>query len=95
MVNKYESLEKVFIARKIVESFINLTPPTQFQTIQKAIQEDILVVQIHISQIREAKTSKVSLGADDCMLTFDLAKNCYEDLFTLFPDLKPGNKKVR
>lgn len=95
LVNKYESLEKVLIARKIVESFINLTPPIRFQTVQRAVQEDILVVRIYISQIREARTSKVSLGANDCMLTFDLAKNCYKDLVTLFPDLKPGNKKVR
>lgn len=33
-------------------------------------------------------------GADDCILISDPAEDFNEDLFTLFPDLKPGDEKV-
>ncbi len=96
LVNKYiDSLDEVRTYSNIVEPLSNLNPPTRFQTVQGAVQEDIPVVRIHASQIGEARTGEVSSGADDCMLVSDPAENFYEDLVTLFPDLKPGNEKVR
>lgn len=92
LTNKYKSLKKISTALKISTPFISLTPPTQFQFVQSAVQKNISVVQIYTLQIKKAKTDEMNLGANNCMLTFDLTKNFYKDLVTLFSNLKPGNK---
>ena len=94
LVNKYDFLEKVTTAPNIVEPFIKSTPPTRFHTMQGGVQEDIPVVQIHTSRIGEVKAGEVNSGANDCVLISDPTKDFYEDLVTLFPDLKPGDEKV-
>ena len=61
---------------------------------QGGIQEDIPVIQIYTLQIEEIGAGEVNSGANDCVLISDPTKNFYEDLVTLFPDLKSGDKKV-
>ena len=71
-----------------------MTLPTQFHNTQGAVQEDILVVQIHALQTKEFKVNKVNSGGNDCMLIFDPAEYFYKDLAPLFIDLKPRDEKV-
>ena len=98
-VNKYaEPQEKVPTTPNNIEPFTypaqDLTPPAQFYTVRGTVQEDTPVVRIHASRIGEVSAGEVSSGADDCMLISDSAENFYEDLGTLFTDLKPGDEKV-
>ena len=98
-VNKYaEPQEKVLTTPNNVEPFTystqDLTPPTQFYTVQGTVQEDTPVVRIHASRIGEVSTGEVSSGADDCILISGSAEDFYNDLGTLFTDLEPADEKV-
>ncbi len=96
--DKYNPQEKVFTAPDIVEPFLypvqDFVLPTRCNTVQGGVQKDIPLVRIHASQIGKAEAGEVSSGADDCMLISDPAEDFNEDLGTLFPDLKPGDKKA-
>ncbi len=61
---------------------------------QRPVQEDILIVWVPASQIIEVKVGKVRSGVDDCILISDPVENFYEDLGTLFTNLKPGIEKI-
>ena len=61
-----------------------MTPPTQFQTVQGAIQADIPGVRIHASQVEEVKAGEVSLDENDCFLVSDPTEDFYGDLAALF-----------
>ncbi len=93
LVHKYTEPQKVPTTPNIVESSSNPSPPTRIQAIQGAIQEDIPVVQVPTSRIVEVKAGEVRSGVDDCILISDPAEDFYEDLDTLFTNLKPGLRK--
>ena len=62
---------------------------------QGPVQEDIpITVRIDTSRIKKVKSGIVRLGPDDCMLVSDPAEYFYEDLATLFIDLKPRDEEV-
>lgn len=55
-----------------------------------AVQEGMPVARIHALQIEEVKAGEGSSGAIDCMVIFDPVEDFYENLVTLFTNLKPG-----
>lgn len=100
LVNKYAKPQEKVSPPNKVEPFTypalaqDLTSPSQFYTLQGTVQ-DIPAVRIHTSQtIGKVKAAEVRSGANDCKLISDPAKYFYEDLGTLFTDLKPRDEEV-
>ncbi len=61
---------------------------------QGIVREDIPVVQIHVLQTEEIKAGEVRSRANNCMLISNPAKYFYEDLGTLFINLKPRDNEI-
>lgn len=82
--------EKVPTAPNIVEPFTyrakDLTPPTQFDIVQRVVREDIPIVRIHALRVEEIKANKVSLGDRDCVLFSKPTEDFYEDLEALYAE---------
>ncbi len=88
LVNKYiESLDKVPTHSNIVEPLSNPNPPTRFQTVQRAVPEDVPIVRIHSSRIEEVKASKVSSSDDAYIFVSGPTEDFYENLEVLFAKL--------
>ncbi len=94
LIDKYTGLEEKR-PNALIYPAQDLILPTQVHTMQKPVQEDIPVVRVLASQIVEVKAGEVRSGVNDCILISDPAKNFYEDLGTLFTNLKPGIEKIR
>ena len=88
LVSKYtDSQEKVPTTPNIVEPFTNSTPPTRFQTVQGAVQEDIAVVRIHSLQIKEFEASEMSSSDNASILVSDPTEDFYENMEAMFVEL--------
>lgn len=61
---------------------------------QRSIQEDIVVVQIHASRVEEVKVGKVSLGNNDCVLISKPKEEFYKNLGALFGNCQLINQDL-
>ena len=87
LVSKYtDSQKKVPTTSNIVEPFKNPNPPSRFQTVQGAVQEDIPVVRIYLSQIEEFEANEVSSSNNASILVSDPTEDFYENMEAMFAE---------
>ncbi len=94
LIYKYTEPQKVPITPNIVKFLLNPSSPTKIQAVQRAVQENLSIVQVLALLIIEVKAGKVRSNAHDCMLIFNLVDYFYKDLETLFTNFKLKDKEV-